>query len=393
MIVNHRLARQGRIYPFWFQPRWRASPCKRTRQSNLTRRLCVGLAILIPAGLFARDFSAVDRALRAEAARAGQPAALIVIEANSARRVYEFLSPELDGKNVFPPGSMAKPWSAAVLLKHRRALGFDPGRSYQCTGRFYPAPFFTVTTSDRRVLNFQTDPDGREYLPCSRSGGHGRLALTDALTHSCNAYFLSAVAGHASTFYRLYLNEWSLAESSAVITHDATPRLALARSLPATRITPMLATAAAIGEGGAVRVSPGRAAQMFLALNNGGRLLALQNDGAGAGPRLVRRLQFAGPDLQQIRFALGRVAVNGTLNGFDQDLAKDHRQRLTILAAKTGSATPYQRRYGSHGWLALDFRAASGREYVLIAFVLSGTGGQAARAFARHALLVLESYL
>lgn len=396
MIVNHRLARQGRnwkkIIPFPTGNKQR-----RISRSCWILQYLVGLffVLCVVPDAYARDFSAADRALNAETKRLS-PAALIVVEAKSARRVYEFVSSRLIGKNLFSPGSLAKPWAANVLLNHAAEFKFHPDRPYRCSGRFYPDRYFAMTPADRRTLNFRADTAGREYLPCSRSSGHGSIGLTEALAHSCNAYFLTAVAGRPRLFYKRFLEEWALdtnrfGEPEVVTETPGLPLLSLARTVASSRVSPLLAASAAIGEGGAVRISPARAAQMFLALNNGGRLLALQGD--ADRPRLIRRLRFPSQDLDRIRFALGRTAMTGTLSGFSRELASDHGAAFQIYAAKTGSATPTGRRYGTHGWLAMHFRAVSRKEYVLVAFLNTGNGGRDARRFTRLALTHLEPLL
>ncbi|MCR9140809.1 MAG: penicillin-binding transpeptidase domain-containing protein [bacterium] len=372
--------------------------------------------VVAPAAL-ARDFSALDRALQAEMRTTG-PGALVLIDAKTARRVYEFADPRLRGRNLFTPGSLAKPWSAAVLLKHAAELDYAPERNFRCAGRFYPTGTIAPVSGDRRVLHFRKDAAGREYLPCSKPKGHGRVGLTEALAQSCNAYFLTAAGRHPRRFYELLLSEWAFSaprshamqavsadglpgdgggSAASVGPWGRSPLPVLQRAVAPSRLSPLLATTAAIGEGGALRISPARAAQLFLAQVNGGRVLALQNaaNPGGAsrlGPRRIQSLRFLPHDLSRIRFALGRTAESGTLSGLSRELAGMPAKSggpLRVLAAKTGTATPYAKRYGSHGWLAMQVQSTSGairKQYVLVAFVQTGSGGSEARRLAMRAL-------
>jgi hypothetical protein len=165
------------------------------------------------------------------------------------------------------------------------------------------------------------------------------------------------------------------------------------------QLSPLLAAAAAIGEGGSIRLSPLKAAQLFLALNHGGRLPVLHEPGRAdeafrasqrAGSPI--RLAFGPGDLRMLQFGLGRVAVDGTLAGFRTELDSLSRGRLRIRTAKTGSATPYRHRYGTHAWLALDFGVGQS-EFILLSFVERGAGGREARELTRGALTVLEPLL
>lgn len=77
----------------------------------------------------------------------------------------------------YEPGSVIKPLWAAVLLEN----GYNPERLYECTG--------TIEINDH------------EYH-CANNKAHGMVDMQQALTVSCNCYFINArISGKADLFY------------------------------------------------------------------------------------------------------------------------------------------------------------------------------------------------
>ena len=79
----------------------------------------------------------------------------------------------------YEPGSVIKPLWAAVLLEN----GYSPDKIYECTG--------TVTVN------------GHEYH-CANNKAHGYVNMQQALTVSCNCYFINAgIDDKAGEFYKM----------------------------------------------------------------------------------------------------------------------------------------------------------------------------------------------
>lgn len=351
-----------------------AHPGKIARGAFLKRTAAAlaGLSLGLRAGRLAAQPARLGAAVAAAARELGSPAAALALHTRTGA-IDACANPDWIFRRVFPPGSLAKSWAATTLLARARELGFDPAAPYVCRGRFYidglaPAP------TDARVFNIQRDEENRPYVRCSLRDGHGALRLNEALLHSCNAYFLHSFSRAPERacqhmFADFRLNDLPGAGYDGVET--------ISRSVDPARLSPLACTMAAIGEGGALLVTPAKAAQLYLALINDGQLLA-PTESAGR-TRSIGRIAAAAPVLDRVRFALMQTAAQGTLRALRAPPG------VRVLEAKTGSGTPAGRRYTTHAWCFARFQAGA-RDRAAIVFVERGSGGVAGRAVLERTL-------
>ncbi len=296
----------------------------------------------------------------------GAPAAALVLATQNAA-IDACANPDWIFRRVFPPGSLAKPWAATTLLTHARELGFDPAEPYACNGRFY-IDALAPDAADARAFNIQRDENGRPYIRCSLRHGHGAVRLNEAILHSCNAYFLARFARAPQRACTHLFQDFRLMDLPASGYDGAE---ALSRSVDPARLSRLACTMAAIGEGGSFLVTPAKAAQLYLALFNEGRLLAPADNSTRT--RTIGRVAAAGPTFDRIRFALMRTSADGTLRALRAPPG------VQILEAKTGSGTPAGRRYTTHAWCFARFQSGN-QDRSAIVFVERGSGGVEGRA-------------
>lgn len=141
---------------------------------NTIQRLCEGIAKeYIPNG-----------AIVVMETKTGKIKAMVSTPFYSANNVAQALnqhnSPLLNKSlQSYEPGSVIKPLWAAVLLEN----GYNPDKIYECTG--------TITVNDH------------EYH-CANNKAHGPVDMQQALTVSCNCYFINAYKGDkAQQFYEM----------------------------------------------------------------------------------------------------------------------------------------------------------------------------------------------
>ncbi|MBR2027813.1 MAG: penicillin-binding protein 2 [Oscillospiraceae bacterium] len=133
---------------------------------NTIQRLCEGIAKeYIPNG-----------SVVVMESKTGKIKAMVSTPFYSANNVAQALnqqnSPLLNkALQSYEPGSVIKPLWAAVLMEN----GYNPDRVYDCTG--------TITVNDH------------EYH-CANNKAHGPVDMRQALTVSCNCYFINACRGN-----------------------------------------------------------------------------------------------------------------------------------------------------------------------------------------------------
>ncbi|WP_125169959.1 penicillin-binding transpeptidase domain-containing protein [Leptospira perolatii] len=278
----------------------------------------------------------------------------------------------------FPPGSIMKPLSSLVLLRHKEAFAFNPKSRIECKGRYYPDSRDEITDFDRRTFHLPKDEKGREYFRCSIAEGHGQVDLDDALVKSCNVYFLTQVAKNPEVFYKKIMDDWKLDLSSASrLKPYSEPNGLSARSFHS--LSKLQKITSAIGEGG-ILLTPIKIAQVYAAIPNGSPFLSPFWK-EGDLPIKTEDNEFSKQDQRQVFAILSSVMQNGTLKGF----VSESSTGIEMVAAKTGTATKFQKKYSTHGWIASWLRR-QGRLYLLLVFVEDGSGGLEARNLASIAI-------
>ena len=270
----------------------------------------------------------------------------------------------------YPPGSIFKTLTAAVLLSLRNEYGFNPLEPVPCKGVFCPHGSTSINNGDRLLFNLTRD--GETCFPCSARKGHGKVDLRSALVYSCNTYFLTAASRNPEDIYRRLIVMWHLDEKTGINAGDA------GESAPMI-IKPSSGfqyAASVIGEGGLIQVTPLKVTQVYASIFEGTPLLVPRDGTAGNGPVMQYPLAVPGPDLVMLRGALASNLRYGTLKGI-----KSSNPALVILSGKTGTASRYLKKYSNHGWTVLHLKHGS-RRYVMTVFVYDGTGPGKARKLA-----------
>ena len=287
--------------------------------------------------------------------------AAVLVDARDCRIVFVY-NKELAIHRRFPPGSLMKPLSAAVLYEN----GLNPSVLYTCCGHFVPERSFNL--SDEKRFNLSRDPvSGRKSFPCSLYEGHGKVSLRDALIRSCNAYFLNAVQSCPS-FYEKLVSSWKIDDP---LLPGMTAGLSAAKN-----ISPFQQISSSIGEGTGVHVSALKIAENYAALFEGTPLMEPYTEGF---PRVRFEICFREETLTVIRSALSGTVKEGTLEKLRIPAG------CSVLAGKTGTSTDMKDKSLHHGWNVL-WLEKEGKRYVLVTFVMRGSGSKEAAALSSSIL-------
>lgn len=323
------------------------------------------LFLMLPAALSSRetgpDFKAVEAAaVRFEKTR-GECAAVLV-ESQRCRIVF-IHNRGASVERRFPPGSLMKPMSAAILIDSDPSF---PAVTVQCRGHFVPDDGFALT--DEKRFNLAHDPaSGRRSFSCSLTTGHGNVMMRDALIRSCNVFFLSSAQKSPQLFERL-VSVWKLDD-------PLLPGLS-AHSSPPKEISEFQKISASIGEGTGVLLSPLKVAENYSALFEGTPLMEPHESGE---PSVRSELLLKGESLDSVRSALTGTVTGGTLAGLKVPAG------FRVLGGKTGTSTALGDKSIHHGWNAVWFEHG-GTRYVLVTFVLKGRGAKEACALSSEIL-------
>jgi len=282
------------------------------------------------------------------------PSAVVLYDADKEESLY--LYNHKDGvERGFPPGSIVKPFAAALLHAGGKAL-----ESWTCRGKYYP-PRSSISEKDFQLFHLPRDKKKRPYFRCSLRKGHGSCDLREALRVSCNSYFLRAAE-----------KDRSLVEDTAALwgldaLSDRWHRgIKESSHLP---VTSFRKQAAVIGEGGLLLLSPLEVARVY------GQLLFSPPEFKKKVPASTCRFILKG---------LRDVVEEGTL----KKLAADNRD-IEIIGGKTGTATLYGQRYRTHGWNVVLFRYRK-MSCVMVTFVARGSGSRQARELSEIVLRGLK---
>ena len=282
----------------------------------------------------------------------------------------------------YPPGSTYKPFVAAAILEEGL---IDPEEKIFCPGHFKL---------------------GRRTYRCWRRGGHGEVALHEALVKSCDVYFYQV---------GLRLGIDRLAHFAAGFNLGHKTRIPISHELPGLIPTsewkerrfkePWIrgeTVSASIGQGFDL-VTPVQLAVAYAALVNGGevlqpRLVLKTRDRGGRvrrGPEraIVRKVPVSSGNLAVVRDALegvvmesggtgGRARVKGVRiggkTGTSQVVALEHTEGM--------EEDEIARKYRDHAWFA-SFAPVEAPEIVVAVIVEhGGHGGSAAAPIAQKVM-------
>lgn len=273
-----------------------------------------------------------------------------------------------------PPGSIAKPWSALVLLKHADRTNNNQSLVVNCLGRYYGK--FTDSASKR--FNLPADETGRRYFSCSLKAGHGNTNMRKAICESCNTWFLTAVSDQADIFFSLLVQGFALEKGTGA----RLLKYADSEFKPIFPVEePFVYAASAIGEGGAILVTPLKSAQIYAGIFNGGKMPEPYQPPLNKSEH-YHMLGFSQEAIEEVYAALRETASKGTLKGLKPPAG------VQLFAGKTGTATRRGEKYKTHGWNVLHI-GHNKKEYVLVSFVNYGSGTKEALQLSQIVLNVL----
>ena len=318
------------------------------------------ILLCIPCSGYALDKVRLDRVMEGYKTENG-PCTAIILDATTGHIEYVY-NREMAFGRCYPPGSIAKTWTALVLLTYPDEFAFNPAACIECPGGYYPGNKTAIIQGDRLIFNLV--PDGGIHFPCSARAGHGQVDLRSALVLSCNTYFLTVASHDPEMIYRKLISFWHLDERTGLISRDVQEAYPLI-SRPSSGFQYMAAT---IGEGGTIQVTPLKVAQTYGAVFEGQLLRPFSDNADGINPAMQYPLPLSRSSLAVIRSALGTNIESGTLKGLNND-----GNRVRILAGKTGTASHYRKKFKNHGWTVLHLSTGN-RRYVMTVFVLNGTG-------------------
>lgn len=242
----------------------------------------------------------------------------MILRLDTAEAVFEH-NPQMIRAEKLCPGSIAKVWSAAVVLES----GNDT--PYRCGGTFPVPDSVMVDNAALQRYNFRRD-GSRIFLKCSLRDGHGTVSLADALSRSCNAYFLNAAASDPDTFLASLESLWLFPR------HEGR------------RWQKLIAV---IGEGDLMVMPPADVAIRFAALWSAQPVLSYH--GAGEPFRVLGPLRISNETRNRLLAAMRRAVADGTL----KTLAAP--RTVTLLGGKTGTGTRPGAKFATSGWNVLYF--------------------------------------
>ncbi|HMV45329.1 MAG TPA: penicillin-binding transpeptidase domain-containing protein [Leptospiraceae bacterium] len=242
-----------------------------------------------------------------------------------------------------PPGSILKPLSALTLLSQNDTK--DKDTSFICKGKFWEPKENFFTRSDYKNFNILEDKEsGKKYLKCSTEAGHGEINLREAISYSCNVFFLTKIFKSKNLFYSSFVRDWNLFEGTGA----SFERISVSNFNDKIPNSPLESMLSGIGEDGKIKVTALKVAQIFGAIfANTPFLKPIQK---GETPEQVYPFPYSEKYRNIILQGLREAVKNGTLS--DINLIKNNVQ---ILGGKTGSPTREGKKYSTHGWSIIFF--------------------------------------
>lgn len=274
-------------------------------------------------------------------------------------------------KGLYPPGSVAKLWTAGVALE--KNIVNENTTLTPCYGGLQI---------------------GNRYFRCHKASGHGKLAVVDAIAQSCDVYFYQVGLKLGIADWADYTQRCGFGRETGLDVPDEDPGLVpdidyYNRRYGKRGWTKTLAANLAIGQG-ELLTTPLQVAQFIAGLANRGQVMvphflrAYQTPGrpwAVHEPEPSFRLPFTQETLDLV--IAGAKAVVADKDGTAHWLADD---RYT-MAGKTGTA---QNPHGlEHAWFAAF---APADEPVIAVSVLAENAGHGSVAAAPIAREIIEAY-
>ena len=206
-------------------------------------------------------------------------------------------------RGLYTPGSIMKPLLALCALERRPALAHE---SYDCTGKY--------------ML-------GKHGIRCARTWGHGVLTLQEAITVSCNPFFIHLGLEVGIDDYSEFLKAAGIGTRTGIEIGDLAgvrPERAVARRLWQRNWLAVDTAYASLGQG-AITITPLQAALFTAAIANGGSLWK---------PYLVKEIRTQSGEL----LMTARPQVNSRLPVSQENLSIVQKAMRQAVVAKDGSA-------------------------------------------------------
>ena len=206
-------------------------------------------------------------------------------------------------RGLYTPGSIMKPLLALCALEHCPDLAAE---RYECTGKFMI---------------------GNHGIRCARTWGHGVLDLKEAITVSCNPFFIHLGLEVGIDDYADFLKTAGIGMPTGIEIGDAAgvrPERATAQKLWKRNWIAVDTAYASLGQG-AITITPLQAATFTAAIANGGSLLK---------PYLVREIRTPGGSL----LMTGQPTVRNRLPVSQENLKLVQQAMREAVVAQNGSA-------------------------------------------------------
>ena len=260
-------------------------------------------------------------------------------------------------RGLYTPGSIMKPLLALCALERRPDLAHS---SYECTGKYMI---------------------GNHGIRCARTWGHGWLDIQEAITVSCNPFFIRLGLEVGIDDYSEFLKTAGIGVPTGIEIGDAAgvrPERAVAPKLWKRNWLAVDTAYASLGQG-AITITPLQAATFTAAIANGGSLLRpylikeIRTPGGSllmtGQPTVRNRLPVSQESLKLVQQAMREavVAPNGSAHGL--------ADACLPLCAKTGTAEvgDEENRY-KNTWV-IAFGPADHPQYALACVIERGQSG------------------
>lgn len=260
-------------------------------------------------------------------------------------------------RGLYTPGSIMKPLLALCALESRPALAREP---YECTGKY--------------ML-------GNHAIRCARTWGHGVLALQEAITVSCNPFFIQLGMQVGIDDYSEFLKTAGIGVSTGIEIGDLSgvrPERPTAQRLWKRNWLAIDTAYASLGQG-AITITPLQAALFTAAIANGGSLwkpylvkeIRTQSGDLlmTAKPQARNRLPVSQENLFIVQQAMRQavVAKDGSAHGL--------AEACLPLAAKTGTAEVGEEANRHKNTWVIAFGPADHPKYALACVIERGQSG------------------
>ncbi|MFC1669382.1 penicillin-binding transpeptidase domain-containing protein [Spirochaetota bacterium] len=335
------------------------------------------ILIILPKQTLPFESKTIDLAIK-KFEQKNSKSSVLIINSRTAKVEYVY-NRDFAYSRRFPPGSIAKLWSAVIFIENSAMFDFDRHRHLNCRGKFFAKGKFRFGEIDDITFNLPIDKKTKKrYGKCALRDGHGDVDLEKALVQSCNVYFLTNASNNPEKFYDLLIKKWHLNENANAglsATGDGTLIISRPKSV-------FMYISSSIGEGGVIRVSPLKVAQTYAAFFENTPLLVPHEGNTNAKIQYSLNISFSHRDF--IKGALSRVHTEGTL----KEMSIKNGD-INILCAKTGTATHLKKRLTTHGWNVVYFRLKN-INYVMVTFVFKGSGMKEAGKLSETVLNLLK---